>query len=186
MEEKNSLRIRIMAERKQYPPEKQILDAAKVMDRLISMEEIQTQQNVLLYYEKKPELSLHQFAGWCLEKGKYLYYPRVNGDNMEFYRIRSMEELSIGYFGIMEPGENCECFHDREGICLVPGVAFDWKGNRIGYGKGFYDRYFGRHRNCQIKKLGIAYDFQVVDEIEAGIYDQQMDGLITPSKIINF
>ena len=72
--------------------------------------------------------------------------PRVNGKDMEFYQIRSMEELCPGYQGILEPALHCPPVEAKEGLMLLPGLAFDRKGHRVGYGGGYYDRYLAKYR----------------------------------------
>ena len=97
---------------------------------------------------------------------------------MKFYYITSLNDLTAGYKGIPEPGLYCEpAAENRQKIILVPGVAFDKKGNRIGYGKGFYDRYLKEHEF--IKKMGIAFEMQVLEEIPGEPDDVQMDMVIT-------
>ena len=186
MEEKNSLRIRMKEKRKQYSKEEQLSDAEKIVKQLITIPEIHREQRLLLYSAKTPELSLDLFMKWCLDNQKEIYFPRVCGEEMDFFRIQSREDFRLGYFGILEPKEYCQIFSGQRAICLVPGVAFDKKGNRIGYGRGSYDRYFRRNQEKQMKKLGISYDFQLVDEIESEDFDEKLDGLVTPTGVMTF
>ena len=186
MEEKNSLRIRMKEKRRQYSKEEQIAEAQKIAKQLISIPEIHKEQCFLLYSAKPPELSLDFFITWCLANEKEIYFPRVCGEEMDFFRIQSKEDFTAGYFGILEPKNYCEIFGGQKAICFVPGVAFDKKGNRIGYGRGYYDRYFRAHQIIQMKKIGISYDFQLVSEIESEDFDEKLDGLVTPTEIMTF
>ncbi len=105
-----------------------------------------------------------------LHKGKALYLPKVVGNDMHFYRVYHLEDLQEGYKGILEPAVSCEEYVYDENIAaktllLQPGVAFDPYRNRIGYGKGFYDRYLADKPQLLIRNIGIGYKMQQVPEI---------------------
>lgn len=104
--------------------------------------------------------------------------PRVAGKEMDFYEIHDMTELQSGYHGILEPAEYCPKVEATEGIMLLPGLAFDREGHRVGYGGGYYDRYLARFGGPSLHLYAVAYDFQIVDHIEAGKHD------IPPHRII--
>lgn len=130
------------------------------------------------YYPHGQELSLLQVIQWILDTGKRAALPKVEGEQMDFYEISSLAEVEKGVFGIMEPsGGEKVCW--EEAVCLTPGVGFDWTGNRIGHGRGYYDRYFEQHK--RLIKVGTAYDFQIRQSIPAEKTDIAMDYLLTPS-----
>ena len=80
------------------------------------------------------------------DDGKEVAVPRVDGDGiMHFYYLRSLKDLEPGAFGIMEPRADCRICETEEGLLLMPGVAFDEQGHRVGYGGGYYDRYLEKH-----------------------------------------
>lgn len=106
--------------------------------------------------------------------------PRVQGRNMDFYEITSMEELEPGYQGILEPVSFCPRVEATEGLMLLPGLAFDKNKNRVGYGGGYYDRYLERYGNKNLLTAAVAYDFQVVERIEAQEHDIRPQIVITP------
>lgn len=128
---------------------------------------------------------------------KKVYIPKVDGKDMEFYEIAGLDHLVKSYYGAMEPPteeekrykplqEIDECpLLTIEGnkLMLVPGLAFDSKGNRIGFGAGYYDRYLAKYRKEGFFKTALAYEFQVVDQIEADEYDIPMDAIVTPDGI---
>lgn len=106
--------------------------------------------------------------------------PRVNGKEMDFYEIREMADLKPGFNGILEPVSGqpvTEC----NGIMFMPGLVFDIGHGRIGYGGGYYDRYLYRHKDDNIFKVAIAYDFQVLktERIEMETHDIKPDIIIT-------
>lgn len=135
------------------------------------------QHGIYGYYPHGKEVSLIGLYHWILEQKIPLAFPRVSGMDMEFYQVRSMEEFSEGSFHIMEPEQNCPLAVWDTSICLVPGSVFDKQGNRYGYGKGYYDRYFDGHQ--QLCRIGVAYEQQIEDRILTEPTDIKMDAVVT-------
>lgn len=106
--------------------------------------------------------------------------PRVAGRDMDFYQIHSMEDLVPGYQGILEPAKECPLVHAGKGLMLLPGLAFDPAGHRVGYGGGYYDRYLAIHDNPELLTWAIAYPFQIVDNLLTDPYDITVKRVITP------
>ena len=96
---------------------------------------------------------------------------------MDFYEISSFSELGSGTFGIMEPTGERKAIFDEKGLMILPGAAFDRLGNRIGYGKGCYDRYLAAHG--KIRTIGAAFEFQILDRIKPEKTDVRVDLLAT-------
>lgn len=184
METKIKIRKKILSERLAYPKDRQKEDAHRVCKKLICMPEILKAETLLLYWAKEPELSLEELFDWGIAKKKKIYLPKVVGEEMNFYRVGSREDLIQGYFQIMEPKSQKEPFGDEKAVCLLPGVAFDTRGNRIGYGKGFYDKFLQKKEG--ILKLGVGYDFQVLDTWQADLFDEKLDKMVTPQRYLNF
>lgn len=112
---------------------------------------------------------------------KIVALPRVEGDMIAFYEFASESDLVKGRFGIMEPRPLSPV--RRLDLVIVPGIAFDASGCRIGYGKGYYDRFLSRHASFS---MGLAYSFQVVDELPKGRLDRKLDALATEEGIRYF
>ncbi|MFQ5736296.1 MAG: 5-formyltetrahydrofolate cyclo-ligase [Thermodesulfobacteriota bacterium] len=118
--------------------------------------------------------------------GKDVCYPRVvrgGGRHLEFFRVSHLGELCPGSYEIPEPGEHEEAVDPAAfDLVVVPGVAFDTKGGRLGYGKGYYDRALAQIR-CDV--VALAYDFQVIDgEIPVEPHDVRVSAIITEKRII--
>ena len=112
-------------------------------------------------------------------------FPRVSGQDLEFAMIESPAELVPGAFGVKEPqGRNLVAV-EKIDLIVVPGVVFDLKGHRLGYGRGYYDRALAKCGG-QVLKIGFAYDFQLVEELPATDYDETLSVLITESRRLNF
>lgn len=141
--------------------------------------------DLFAYFSCNHEVDTRDFlCEWLLEK-RQAALPRVGSDgySMEFYYINSLTDTEEGYKGIFEPKKSCMRVDDSKnsGIILVPGVGFDRWGNRVGYGKGFYDRYLAKH--CFQKTIGIAFEFQMFDRIECEENDIRLDVVITEKQI---
>lgn len=136
---------------------------------------------IYCYMSYLSELDTRNMIQTFLKDGKRVAVPKVQGDEMEFYEISSLSDCVSGAFGIPEPlGEGAPV--TEEGWILMPGLAFDGQGNRLGYGGGFYDKYLEKHEN--LMKIALAYDFQVISHVSAEIYDKPVDYIVTPERVI--
>ena len=109
-------------------------------------------------------------------------FPRVNGDEMDFFYVKDASELETGNFGVREPNESCRLFipeKNRKYLIIVPGVCFDESGYRIGYGKGYYDKYLSKYKDMNFTKAGICFKECFLKEIEHDEFDIPTDMVIT-------
>ena len=135
--------------------------------------------NILLYHSLPDELSTHAFIEKWHDR-KHFFLPRVNGVNLDILPY-NRSTLSLGAFHIEEPeGDDVTDISEIE-LIVVPGIAYDRHGNRVGRGKGYYDRLLASTRAT---KIGVGYDFQLVDEIDAEPHDVVMDLILTEHEII--
>lgn len=139
-----------------------------------------------LYSSFRNEVLTDEIFQKAMEAGKEVYYPRVirEGDGrLGFYRVNDLKELSSGSYEIPEPGEK----EVRIGpgtleLVVMPGIAFDEKGSRIGYGKGYYDRAL---KSIRCPAVALAYDFQVLKkEIPSEPHDVRVSAIFTEKRII--
>ena len=154
-----------------------------IFERLIGMEEYELCGDILIYASFGSEVITDKIIDHALVMGKNVYLPRVNGNDMDFYMIASREELEEGSWHIPEPKPNvCNLFNSNaNALVIMPLVAFDRNGDRIGYGKGYYDRFLYRHLTGT--KIGLAYSLQEC-EIESEETDIKMDFVVTEKEII--
>ncbi len=146
---------------------------------------------VLAYVESGREIPLSPWIKCRLENGGGVYLPRVRGDrshpDMDFYYTEHMDLLTAGAYGILEPDPSvCGKYvpdPDQPPVVLVPGVAFDREGNRLGHGAGYYDRYLEKISEC--RKIGVCYDWQVLDAVPAEATDIKMNDILTDGGIIH-
>ena len=160
-----------------------------IAKRLFTLEEFQKAEVVLSYQSFRSEVETTEMNQKIRESGKSLYLPKTYADRKEmaFYRVYSDADLIPGYQGILEPQEK-EPFTEKlaslkpeKVLMLMPGAAFDDKGNRIGYGGGYYDRYLESHP--QLHTLALAFDMQVLFEVPAEEQDIKPQLLVTETNI---
>ena len=155
--------------------------SAQIRDRLKEQAVWKNAGSVLFFAPRPDELDLWPLLEEALAGGKIVALPRFNpaGKNYVACRVQNLRsEIAPGEFGIREPAARCAGIPlDRLDLILVPGVAFDWHGHRLGRGKGFYDRLLAGTRGV---KCGIAFDEQMVNEVPAGPSDVRMNFTMTP------
>lgn len=135
-------------------------------------------RSCLFYYPLGKEVSLLAAVTEALAQGKRTAFPKTAGNSMQFYEITDLNDFSEGRFHVMEPfteGKNPVRWEPQ--LCFVPGMVFDRAGGRMGYGKGYYDRYFAGNRNVLL--AGCAYEFQIADSLVLDAWDIRMDWLVT-------
>lgn len=153
--------------------------AREVFDRLEQTAAFMMADRILMYHSLPDELSTHDFLNkWAGRKSFFL--PRVNGVNLEILPY-DQSRLELGSFHIEEPTGNDTVEPSEIEMVVVPAVAYDRRGNRLGRGKGFYDRLL---KNTSAAKVGIGYDFQLIDEVPAEPHDVSMDIVITQNSTL--
>ena len=137
-----------------------------------------------LYAPVRREVDTSVAMAAALAAGKRLLYPVVTADGLIFREIAGEHDLAAGSYGIAEPIAACPERPPDEADCIVvPGVAFDRCGRRIGYGKGFYDRSLHRLEGTG-RLVGLCFDFQLVEEIAGEPHDVALDLIITERRIV--
>lgn len=138
-----------------------------------------------LYSAIHNEVSTDEIVEQTVILGKSLVFPRVNGETLEFVQVESSAELVPGAFGVKEP-KGCKLVPvEAIDLVVVPGVVFDQRGHRLGYGRGYYDRALAKCQS-QCIKVGLAYDFQLVEELPAVDHDETLSVIVTESQTLNF
>ena len=137
--------------------------------------------NIFVYMSKKDEVNTSNIIAFLLENKKKVFIPFIKNDELYFSEYESLDDLQDGSFGILESKQKIPSNINPD-VIIVPGVAFDRKGNRLGRGKGYYDRFL-KNKSCL--KIGLAFDFQVLDNIPVQKWDISMDIVITEKEVIN-
>lgn len=139
-------------------------------------------KSIYLYVDYKNEVGTREIIRKAWKAGKKVYVPKVQGKDMEFFEINTFEDLKPGCKGILEPKGDLEKMAiGEDGLMILPGVAFDKDCHRIGYGGGFYDRYLAAHP--KLKKIALAFSFQIFEEVAWEEFDISPEMIITEDNI---
>lgn len=176
--DKDTLRRRIRARKSLLDAVEAAKAAEQVFSRLESLVAFTMADRILIYNSLPDELSTRDFISrW--KSVKHFFLPRVNGIDLDILPYDSTR-MSLGAFRIEEPQGDDITDPALMELIIMPAMAYDRKGNRLGRGKGYYDRLLPRSKALRI---GVAYDFQLVDELETDPFDQPVDIVITESGI---
>lgn len=180
---KDELR-RLCTEQRKAVNNKSELDKA-VYENFISLDCYKFAGTVLCYMSLNNETDTKLIVKRILSDGKKLALPRCVDDkgNMKFYTVNSLDEVKTGSFGILEPDTVlCSELNDfSDSIIIVPGLCFDKNGYRLGYGKGYYDRFL---KNYPFISVGLCYNSFIKKEIPRNDYDVSLDIIVTDTKVI--
>jgi len=190
METKAEIRKRILEVRKGLSDEEAATKSEAIVQKVVKTPEYKEADNILLYADYCREVMTRGIFEDALLHRKRIYFPKVDKmtNTMEFYQIISLCQLERGYMDILEPREDIKMrykFQPREDtLAVLPGVAFDTSGYRLGYGKGFYDKFLANRR--QISTMALAFSCQIIDEIPRDVHDIKMDKIVTEEIIYSF
>lgn len=185
METKKEIRSRLKKQRSLLGADECHNMSHEIYKRLTALELDRDYDNILLYSAIRNEVNTDEYFACLINKAKRIYYPRVCGDEMSFYRVRCLDELNCGSFNINEPDMTDEYTEaDGRALMIVPGLGFSYTGYRIGYGKGFYDRYLSSFtKRDTVMAVGVGYDFQLLSSMTfEDEYDVPLDGVITDKR----
>lgn len=172
--DKKTLRAEIKVLKKQHTKEQLLEQSEKILAQLEQHPDFVKAERVMLYSALPDEVQTQAFLEkWHLEK--QIILPTVVGDDIIPVAYEKDTDFAVGDFNILEPQN--EPYKGDFDLIIVPGVAFDRKGNRLGRGRGYYDRFLCQH--LSVKRIGICFDFQLVDEIPTEPFDIRMDEVIS-------
>ncbi len=156
--------------------------------KLASLEQVRQAKTIALFRPIHKEPDIEPLFRLLWTQGKRLVAPKViSASEMKMFAIQNLkDDFVMGTLGIMEPKANCPEIPASElDLVVLPGVAFDTRGNRLGWGKGYYDRYLNCE-GCNAYKVGVAYLFQVLDQLPTEAHDIRLDALVTPDRVLTF
>lgn len=176
---KEDLRKEFISIRNKIPNK---LEKSKIIMQKIIEDEFYKKANIVALYKNLPsEVDTNLLIKYSIEKGKTVVLPKVVCNDLQFYKIDLNEKLNKSGFGVEEPlglDENLVKSEEMD-LVIVPGVAFDEQKNRIGFGKGYYDRFLA---NTNLNTIGICFEEQIANEIVAEKNDIKMKKIITDGK----
>jgi 5-formyltetrahydrofolate cyclo-ligase len=189
--EKKVIRANVLAARDAMAADVRAIASTRVCDAIIASTPYQNAAIILAYINFGTELSTESVINHALANGKTLVLPRVDKETqqLQLHRVHRLDDLITGGWGIREPRADAEIISPNEiDFILVPGVAFDHAGFRIGYGKGFYDKLLSPVNPLSVDpistRLSAAFDCQIIDAVPNEAHDQRVDIIITPTQKI--
>lgn len=171
MMSKKEIRKEILRARDGLSEEERKRGAFLITERLLGHQWYYGSHKILAYAAFGSELSLDMLIEESIKNGKEVYLPRIEGEEMYFYPVKDLNELVSGYKGIREPELNASLryqYNEEEAestLLIMPGVAFDIYRDRLGYGKGFYDRFLADKPGLQLRSIAVAHKVQLLEEI---------------------
>ena len=197
-------RTRIVMEDPQVAEQKRVLRAStialrnaqeqkaersrRIIDRFLGLSLLERIQTVAIYVSTASEVNTHGLIEHCWTQSKQVVVPCCLADELQLFRVESWSELAPRTLGILEPRDELISRLDRQiaadevDLFAVPGLAFDRRGGRLGFGKGYYDRLLSRSSR-RSQKVGLAFDCQILEEVPMGSHDVFMDLVVTETSV---
>lgn len=187
---KQSVRSKYLAYRDRLTKNERLSKSMKIWENLKKESSFKEADVVLVYLDYRSEVMTTGLVEELLlsEGGKRVFAPRVEGLDVQFYEIYSLTDLRPGYQGIREPEVNEEKLFTKQladenkCVLLLPGSVYDRALGRMGYGKGFYDRFI--HKFPNLTKAGLAFDCQIAKQVPVDENDKRVDMVVTETEVI--
>jgi len=182
--DKNDLRKELRLKRDMLSKDLIVKLSSLLYNRIINDERFIKAKTIMTYVSMGSEADTHNLINYSLKMGKKVSVPVVvrGTKTLEISYINSMDDLLLGSYEILEPKQFARCNKEDIDLIIVPAIAFDLNGHRIGYGAGFYDRLLAENTNAV--KMGIGYDFSIVENTFPQKYDVSMDCILTDERTI--
>ena len=181
---KNELRTKYSHKRKALSKEEKVKLDESIAKRFLNMLSFRYANQILFYASTDAEISTDEIFENALKAGKSCYFPKCyENSQMSFYKVNSSEELVVDAFKIKAPAFETEIYKPQPSdIIIVPAMSYDLKGYRLGYGKGFYDRFLPDFMGT---KIGLCYSSFMAESLPKGRYDISVDIIVTEKKVIS-
>jgi 5-formyltetrahydrofolate cyclo-ligase len=183
-EGKAELRARMRRVRQVIPPEERGRLSRAVAERLFALPDAVSAGTVLLFYSFGTEVATGPMADRWWDRGTRILLPYVDGEGMEAAEVRRGDQLVRAPYGAREPVRREPVDPHQVDLVVTPGLAFDRRGHRLGYGGGYYDRYLARLRPDAVR-IGIGFAVQVMDRLPAGPSDQRVHLVVTEAEVVD-
>lgn len=182
--QKSRLRNLFLTKRKNLAENKIEDMSLSISENIFLHEKFNKSLKIALYHPVSAEVNTKYIFKRSVKEGKETFFPKVRGEELHFYRIKKLSELNPGFNGIPEPDVSGEMLDAKDlDLIIIPGLAFDCSGNRLGYGGGFFDRYL---KEIPVSRtVALAYDFQVTDSLPVAEHDVKIGMIVTESRVID-
>ncbi len=178
MESKKELRAVCRAKRLSIKSKEE--KSAEIVSRIVKLPAVQNADSLFIFYPLEGEINLLPLMDFAKEKGKKIAFPLCADKNgtMRFCQVCSLDELELGYFGLREPKRDAPEILPQNTVIFLPALAVDKSGYRLGYGKGYYDRYLAKHASSKPYTVGVIYKDLIFDELPHDEYDIPCDTVV--------
>lgn len=171
--DKKALRAQIREQKRAMTPEQIAAASAKLKELFCATDYYKNARTLYGYLSYNQEVLTLPILEQALRDGKQVAVPKVYGDTMKFIILHDLSRIAPGSYGIPEPVEDEPVAQDETALVLMPGLAFDRQGNRMGYGGGFYDKFLAAEP--EHPTVALCYAFQLVEQIPTDSYDIPVD-----------
>jgi 5-formyltetrahydrofolate cyclo-ligase len=184
---KKAIRKELLEKRDRIPKELKVSKDIAIQHRLLGLPEFLSAGTILFNASFRSEVETSGIVREALSMGKRVVLPKVDKEKhrLGLYEIKSLDELALGHMGIPEPfqTEKREILLDKIDLVIAPGAGYDYSGNRLGYGGGYYDILLsGKKKNILI--IALAYEEQLIDAIPSEKHDVKVDMIVTDQRVI--
>ena len=180
---KRALRREILAERDALPADERSVRSEAIADRFLGLPEVADAQTVMAFWSFGSEVDTAPLIAGLRSRGATVALPRIEGDAVVPVLATPGAPMTETSFGAMEPAEGRVLEVAELDLVVVPGVAFDRRCDRVGYGGGYYDRLLAMRRDGTAA-IAIAFSSQIVDLVPTGAIDRRIDGVVTETEVI--
>ena len=169
---KEQLRKEFLNKRNDLTKEEVISKSKVIIEKLKQDSAYKNAKTIMFYVSKDNEVFTHDLIK---ETDKKIVVPKMIDNKIECCKIDNFDELELGSYDILEPKECKKCNLDEIDLIIVPGIVFDKENHRIGFGGGYYDDLL---KNCKCLKIGLAYEFQIIDNFPKDEWDIKVDKVV--------
>jgi len=180
MESKEKIRKEILTLLKEQQPVHRADKSRQIKEKLFLLKEFKKANNLMCYISLETEVDTKEIIKDALKLGKRVFTPFIKGDRLGIAEIKNLDEgLEKSQLGVLEPKNHGDCSSTTKlDMVILPGLAFDRKGNRLGRGKGYFDRFLVNLTKTT-KKIALSFEFQILDTIPTNSHDIPIDLLVS-------
>jgi 5-formyltetrahydrofolate cyclo-ligase len=184
-QQKRALRREMLVRRDAMPQRDRAERSGRIAERLLGLPELAEARTVMAFSSFGSEVDTAPILDGLLARGVRLCLPRISGSEIEAVGYRPGDEVTTARFGALEPAAGTPLADTELDAVVTPGVVFDRRGFRVGYGGGYYDRLFRRIRPDTFR-VAIGFAFQAVEAVPRGTTDLPVDALVTEERVTRF
>ena len=181
---KDSVRKDMLNRRNSLSESEMDLKNSVISENVLSLPEVRAVLKIGVYMSIQGEVSARELISGLILAEKEVFVPFMQGGEIKFTKFISFTEVVRGDYNVPEPARKAGIDGSSIGLFILPGVAFDKKGYRLGRGRGFYDRFFRENNLLGKKRVGVCFDFQLVESIPHERHDVRVDIIVTELQVV--